>query len=147
MILLFLEQRQNHVITLIQILQGLLLFLRDKVLGLAIKNICNLTTRYTSGFCHHCLVIKSSPTLWQLHGLQPTRLLCPWDFPGKNTGVGYHFLLQGIFLTQGSSLHLLYWQLDTLPLSHQGRPPLALLPHKIIYFQIILHQCLSDCTF
>ena len=33
------------------------------------------------------------------HGLQPTSLLCPWDSPGKNTGVGYHFLLQGIFLT------------------------------------------------
>ena len=30
----------------------------------------------------------------QPHGLQPTRLLCPWDFPGKNTGVGCHFLLQ-----------------------------------------------------
>ena len=28
------------------------------------------------------------------HGLQPTRFLCPWDFPGKNTGVGCHFLLQ-----------------------------------------------------
>ena len=28
------------------------------------------------------------------YGLQPTRLLCPWDFPGKNTGVGGHFLLQ-----------------------------------------------------
>ena len=27
------------------------------------------------------------------HGLQPARLLCPWDFPGKNTGVGCHFLL------------------------------------------------------
>jgi len=32
----------------------------------------------------------------------PTRLLCPWNFPGKNTGVGCHFLLQGIFLTQWS---------------------------------------------
>ena len=32
-----------------------------------------------------------------------TRLLGPWDFPGKNTGVGCHFLLQGIFLTQGSN--------------------------------------------
>ena len=31
------------------------------------------------------------------HGLQPTRLLRPWDFPGKNTGVGCHFLLQEIF--------------------------------------------------
>ena len=35
------------------------------------------------------------------HGLEPTRLLSPWDFPGKSTGVGCHFLLQGIFLTQG----------------------------------------------
>ena len=37
------------------------------------------------------------------HGLQPARLLCPWDSPGKNTGVGCHFLPQGIFLTQGSN--------------------------------------------
>ena len=36
----------------------------------------------------------------QPHGQQPTRLRCPWDFPGKNTGVGCHFLLQGIFPTQ-----------------------------------------------
>ena len=34
-----------------------------------------------------------SSSLWP-HGLQPTRLLCLWDFPGKNTGVGCHFLLQ-----------------------------------------------------
>ena len=44
------------------------------------------------------------------------RLLCPWDFPGKNPGVGCHFLLQGIFLTQGSNPHLLcllHWQADS----------------------------------
>ena len=35
----------------------------------------------------------------QPHGLQPTRLLSPWDFPGKNTGVGCHSLLHGIFPT------------------------------------------------
>ena len=35
------------------------------------------------------------------HGLWPTRLLCPWDFPGNSTGVDCHFLLQGIFPTQG----------------------------------------------
>ena len=34
------------------------------------------------------------------HGLWPARLLCPWDPPGKNTGVGCHFLLQGIFPPQ-----------------------------------------------
>ena len=43
----------------------------------------------------------------QSDGLQPTRLLCPLNFPGKNTGVGCHFLLQGIFLTQGSNLLLM----------------------------------------
>ena len=32
------------------------------------------------------------PTSLQSHGLQPTRLFCPWDFPGKDIGVGYHFL-------------------------------------------------------
>ena len=56
------------------------------------------------------------------HGLQPTRLLCPWDFPGMNTGVGCHFLLQGIFLTQGLNLHLLHWQEDSLPTELQGKP-------------------------
>ena len=42
-----------------------------------------------------------------LHGLLPSRLLCPWDSPGKNAGVGCCALLQAIFLTQGSSLSLL----------------------------------------
>ena len=46
----------------------------------------------------------------QPDGLQPARLLCPWDSPGKNTGVGYHFLLQGIFPTQGSNLGLPHWR-------------------------------------
>ena len=47
-----------------------------------------------------------SNSLWP-HGLQPTRFLYPWDFPGKNIGVGCHFLLQGNFSTQGSNLYLL----------------------------------------
>ena len=38
---------------------------------------------------------------------EPSRLLCPWDSPGKNTETGCYYLLQGIFLTQGSNLHLL----------------------------------------
>ena len=44
--------------------------------------------------------------LLQAHGL-PARLLCPWEFLGKITGVDSHFLLQRSFLTQGSDLHLL----------------------------------------
>ena len=55
----------------------------------------------------------------QPHGLWPTRLLCPWDYPGKNTGVGCHFLFQRIFPTQGSNL-CPTWQVDSLPLSHLG---------------------------
>ena len=51
----------------------------------------------------HSVVSKSFAAPWTV----PTRLLCPWDFPGKNTGVGYHFLLQQIFPTQRSNLHLL----------------------------------------
>ena len=43
---------------------------------------------------------------------------CPWDFTGKNTGVGCHFLLQGIFLTQGLNPCLQHWQADSSPLSH-----------------------------
>ena len=50
---------------------------------------------------------QSCLTLSQLHGLQPTRLLCPWDSPDKNTGVGWHAFLQGIFPTHGSIPHLL----------------------------------------
>ena len=41
------------------------------------------------------------------YGLEPTRFLCPWNSPGKNTGVGCHALLQGIFPTQGSNPRLL----------------------------------------
>ena len=43
----------------------------------------------------------------QPHELKPARLLHPWGSPGKNIGVGYHFLLQGIFPTQGWNVHLL----------------------------------------
>ena len=47
-------------------------------------------------------------------------LLCPWDFQGKNSGVGCHFLLQGIFLTYGSNPHFPELAGDSLPRSHQG---------------------------
>ena len=46
-------------------------------------------------------------------------VVCPWDYPGRNTGVGCHFLLQGIFPTQGSNPHLLHRQADSLLLNHE----------------------------
>ena len=54
-------------------------------------------------------------------GLKYMRLLCPWDFPGKSTEVGDHFLLQEIFLTQGSNLHLLHWQAGSSPTEPPGK--------------------------
>ena len=56
------------------------------------------------------------------HGLQPTRLLCPWNSPGKNTGVGSNYLLQGIFPTQGLNLGLLHCRWTRNHLNHQGSP-------------------------
>ena len=55
----------------------------------------------------------------------PPRLLFPWDSPGKNTGVDCHFLLHAIFPTQGWNPRLLYWQADSLPLSHLGNNTLV----------------------
>ena len=54
-----------------------------------------------------CACAQLCPTL-RPRGLQPARLLCAWDSLGRNTGAGCHSLLQGVFLTQGSNLHLLH---------------------------------------
>ena len=67
------------------------------------------------------------------HGLKPTRLLCPWDSLGKNTGVSCCALLQGIFLVQGSNpglLYLLHRQPDSLPLVPPRKP--LILPRMVI---------------
>ena len=58
------------------------------------------------------------------YGLWPARILCPWVSPGKNTGMGCHALLQGIFPTQESNPHLLrllHWQAGSLPLAPPGK--------------------------
>ena len=54
--------------------------------------------------------------------LQPTRLLCPWDLPGKGTRVSHHFLLQGIFPTQGWNPGLPHCRQTLYRLCHQGSP-------------------------
>ena len=65
-----------------------------------------------------CSVMSNS---LQPHGLQPARLLCLWDFLGKNTGVDFHFLLQGIFPTQGQN-PISCIASNSLPPSHQRSP-------------------------
>ena len=81
--------------------------------------------------CSFCLGACSVPSVisdfLRPHRLQPTRLLCPWNFPGKNAGVGCHFLLQGISPAQGwnpVSPVSLAVHVDSLPLTHQGSPRL-----------------------
>ena len=76
-----------------------------------------------------CLVALVVSNSLQPCGLYLTRLLCPWDSVGKNTGVGCHALLQGIFLNQGSNLHLLcllHCRQILYPLSHVGSPFMCL---------------------
>ena len=64
----------------------------------------------------------SSPSVIIIHSTHPSPVttLCPWHFPGKNAGVGCHFFLQGIFLTQGLNSHLQRRQADSLPLHDLG---------------------------
>ena len=109
------------------------LFSKALVYKGSLQSTCNkgskeLSIKFAAPICrnYHIAWVLSLSVMsnsLQLHGLQPTRLHHPWNFPGKNTGVGSHFLFQGIFLTQGSNLgHLLLLncQVDSLPLSHQG---------------------------
>ena len=81
----------------------------------------------------HSVMISS----FQPHGLQPARLLCPWDSPGKSTRVGCHFLLQGIFQTQGLNLGLLHCGQILYHLSHQESPS------NIICIYFVLLSCLQ----
>ena len=67
----------------------------------------------------NCSVVSIS---LQPHELWPTRLLCPRDFPGKNTGVGSRSLLQGIFPIQGSNPCPLHCRQILFCLSHRGGP-------------------------
>ena len=79
-----------------------------------------ITWIFWGGLCCDQL-LQLCPTVCSLKQ-SPTRLLCPWDSPGKNTGVGCCALLQGIFPIQRSNpclLSLLPWQVNSLLLSHR----------------------------
>ena len=66
------------------------------------------------------LATKSCPTL--VTSRTVACLLCPWDFPGKNTGVGCHALFQGIFPTQESNQGLLHCRQIIYQLSYEASP-------------------------
>ena len=92
---------------------------------------------YARHFSRHWIVVvlvaKLCPTLLWPYGLQPARLLYPWDSPGKNTGVSCHFLFQGIFPTQGSNSCLLHWLMGPLPLNHLESPGIGYIPESRIW--------------
>ena len=91
-----------------------------------------------------CVYVCISNSL-QPYGLQPTRLLCPWASPGKNTGVVYHALLQDIFLNQGSNpclLYLRHWQVGSLPLALPGKPYTH--THTHTHIQLLRHLFLAQ---
>ena len=60
--------------------------------------------------CMHAQSLQLCPTLCDTMDYKSARLLSPWDSPGKNTGMGCHALLQGIFLTQGSNPSPLHYR-------------------------------------
>ena len=91
-----------------------------------------------------CCVSRSvMPDSLRPHGLQPTRLLCPWDFPGKDTEVGCHFLLQGIFPTQGSNPGLLHCRQILYLLSYKGSP---LSEFSLVQFSSVAQLCPTLCN-
>ena len=94
-------------------------------LKIYLYTISKVTYFYTCMFlktlCVSCSVMSDS---LQANGLLPTKLLCPSSSPGKNTRECCHFLLQGIFLTQGSNPGLRYCRQILYCLSQQGNPSL-----------------------
>ena len=79
------------------------------------------------------------PNSLRPHGLQPTRLLCPRDFPGKDTGVGCHFLLQEIFPTQGSNPGFLNCRQILYQLSYRG---CSMYQNIVFFLWLITFHCM-----
>ena len=89
------------------------------------KKLCYIyAMEYYSAIKKNCVYFSHSVVSNSLQhlGLQSTMPLCPWDSPGKNTGVGCHFFLQGIFSTQGLNLGVLHCRQILYHLRHQVSP-------------------------
>ena len=107
--------------------------------------VLDLTDEIKSSlFCCCCLVAKLCPSFLVPHGQESTWLLCPCDFQDKNTGVGRHSFLQGIFPTQGMNLSLLHCRQILYHLSHQGSSICWKVKVKMLVTQWWL-TVVSDC--
>ena len=87
----------------------------------ALNHDTQLTSGETESMDQSCMSISHSviSNSLQCHGLQLARLLCPWNSPGKNTGMSCHFLLQEIFQTQGLNPGHLHCRQILYHLRHQ----------------------------
>ena len=98
---------------------------------------------------HACMCSFISDSLLP-HGLEPTKLFCPWDFPGKNTGVGFHLLLPETFPTQeskrNSSPMSPSLQTDSLPQNHWRCPPTLHSHFNLATFWPIKHALVMSFT-
>ena len=91
--------------------------------GLAFLTFCSFLFSLLAPIILACVLSYfSCGQLFRPYGSQPIRLLCPWNSPGKNSGVGCHALLQRIFPTQGSNAGLLHRRQILYCLSHLGSP-------------------------
>ena len=84
--------------------------------------------------------------LLEPHRQLPARLLCLWDFPGNNTGLGCHFLLQGIFPTQEWNLCLLHQQVDSLLLNHLGSPRYSVAAQELLLPLFLSWEPILHCV-
>ena len=82
----------------------------------SIYQVSCLTSSVCSVFSHS--IMSDFVILWTVARQTPLSM----EVPREDTGVGCHFLLQGIFPTQGLNLRLLHWQADSLPLAPPGKP-------------------------
>ena len=103
------------------------IFVSNSAVSLLLPKCClskkrHLWVKAQGGIDHERLCwVLSCVWLFGTRGLEAARLLCAWDFSGRNIGVGCYFLLWGILPTQGLNLCLLHWQVDSLPLVSPGK--------------------------
>ena len=94
-----------------------------------------------------CLVASVMFDSVQPYRLQPARLLCLWDFPGKNTGVDCHAFLQGILLTQGLNPCLLLSRIADGFFTHWATwKGIFLLSVQFSSVQFSAQSCLTLCN-
>ena len=105
-------------------------FYRSLLLNIHIKHLYGVVYGVLSYImvCS-CSIATVIPDSLQPNGPQPSRLFCPWDFPGENNGVGCHALLQQVFPTQGSNPAL---QVYSLP--SESPPGMAGYNENLIHF-------------